>query len=323
MVSINIIDGSRLVEVKYTADNPESAALVVNTLFKKYIDFNLESASETTHKAAEFVNSQIEDMRKKLKEKEMKLNEYTKKKDSIASAAAKLAEINKAYTNAQISRIQKESIFQELKGKSFENYPQVRKDSVIQTLKKDYSTLEAKYQEKSHIYKPAYPEMRRMESQMSYIQQRIANETQALGRNILLIAESEYETAKTNEESLEKLIQELKKVGGTGETNEQYYGGLQIEVDNMRTLLSQLVRKQSESAISSRLEDLQASNIRVIDWAEVPVSQKSSKKVMLLMVALFMGIGAGAGVAFGLEILLKTFHTASEAERSLRAPAWA
>jgi len=44
--------------------------------------------------------------------------------------------LNTAFTSAQIERINKESIYRELKGKPFDNYPDVRVNSLIQGLKR-------------------------------------------------------------------------------------------------------------------------------------------------------------------------------------------
>ncbi len=126
------IKDTRLLEVTYVSPDAKMAAHSVNTLFDKFIEFNLEMKAESTKQAAEFLTAQIEEMRRNLAQKEQELQEYGKRKELYylrgedSTVVQKLSDLNGAYTAAQIERINKEAIYRELKGKSFDNYSDVR-----------------------------------------------------------------------------------------------------------------------------------------------------------------------------------------------------
>jgi succinoglycan biosynthesis transport protein ExoP len=103
-------------------------------------------------------------------------------------------------------------------------------------------------------------------------------------------------------------------------TNAIYYNSLKIEVTNMRSLLDHLVKKEKESMLSSRLEGLQTSNIKIIDQAEVPISPVFPKKKSIFIMALFLGIGGGLGLIFLLDWLDKTVKTPDQVEKLLKLP---
>jgi capsular exopolysaccharide synthesis family protein len=325
-LKVENIRNSRLVEVKYRSPNPEMAANMVNTLFKKYFDFNLRIKTESTKLASEFLTQQINGLRQTLSRKETELQDYGNRKELFylsgkgTTVVEKFADLNKAYTQAQIYRINKESVYRELKGKKFETYPEVGKNSLIQNLKSAYSSIEAEYKRKAQVFKESYPEMQRLKSQLASLQQRISSETQDIGKKTLRQAEAEYQSAKEKEKSLSDLLGRQKQDVVSTNTSAIYYNSLRIEVENMRNLLGHLVKKQKESMLTSRMEGLQTSNIKVIDLAEAPISAISPKKKMTLIMALFMGIGGGLALIFLLDWLDKTVKTPDEVEKLLKVP---
>lgn len=326
ILKVDIIPSSRLVDVRYRSDNPGLAANVVNTLFERYIDFNLRMKTESTKLASDFLTTQIEDLKKNLSRKEQELQEYSKRKELFylsgeeTTVVEKFADLNKAFTEAQIYRINKEAIYREMNGKSFENYPEVRTNQLIQDLKKEHSAVEVEYKRKAQIFKDSYPEMQRLKSQMTSLQQRIDSETRDIGRKVLSQAEDEYQSAKKKEDSLAQLLGQQKQDVVSTNTNAIYYNSLKIEVNNMRNLLDHLVKKEKESMLSSRLEGLQTSNIKIIDQAEVPISPVFPKKKSLFIMALFLGIGGGLGLIFFLDWLDKTVKTPDQVEKLLKLP---
>jgi capsular exopolysaccharide synthesis family protein len=327
ILTVENIQNSRLVEVSYRSTNPELAANVVNTLFEKYIDFNLRIKTESTKLASEFLTTQIAELGKALSQKERELQEYGKRKELFylsgeeSTVVEKLADLNKAFTEAQIYRINKESIYRELKGKKFENYPEVRTNQLIQELKKEHSSVEAEQKRKAQIFKESYPEMQRLTSQLDSLQKRIDRETRDIGQKALQETEAEYSAAKKKEDSLAELLGQQKQNVVTTNTSAIYYNSLRIEVENMRNLLDHLVKKEKESLLTSRLEGLQTSNIKIIDLAEVPISPISPKKKSTLILALFLGIGMGLGLVFLLDWLDKTVKTPDQVEKLLKLPA--
>lgn len=326
ILKVQIIQNSRLVDVRYRSANPGLAANVVNTLFDKYIDFNLRMKTESTKLASDFLRTQIEDLRNTLSRKERELQEYGKQKELFylsgkeTTVLEKFADLNKAFTEAQIGRINKEAVYRELEGKSFENYPEVRTNQLVQNLKKEHSAVEVEYKRKAQIFKDSYPEMQRLKSQLASLQQRIDRETRDIARKALREAEDEFQSAKKKEDSLANLLGQQKQDVVATNTNAIYYNSLKIEVTNMRNLLDHLVKKEKESMLSSRLEGLQTSNIKVIDHAEVPLSPVFPKKKSIFIMALFLGIAGGLGLIFFLDWLDKTIKTPDQVEKLLKLP---
>jgi capsular exopolysaccharide synthesis family protein len=326
-LGVSNIKDTRLLEVTYVSADAQMAARSVNTLFDKYIEFNLEMKAESTKQASEFLTAQIEEMRRNLAQKEQELQEYGKRKELYylhgedSTVVQKLSDINGAYTAAQIERINREATFRELKGKSYDNYSDVRSSTLIQSLKQEYSTRESEIKKKSQIFQDSYPEMQRLRSQQEGLQKRIDTETADIARKVLNQAEAEYQAALKKENYLMDLLNQQKGSVVSSNANAIYYNSLKIEVQNMTSLLDYLTRKQKESMLSSRLEGLQTSNIKIVDRAEIPQSAFSPNKQRTLLLALMLGIGGGIFLIFALNYLDNTVKSPEEVEKLLHMPA--
>jgi capsular exopolysaccharide synthesis family protein len=321
-------EATHLVEVSYRSTNPQVAAELVNLLFVKFIEFKLDIKSQSSQLAAEYINRQIKTLQQSLARKEKEMHEYSNRKelfyvsreDSESTVMKKFSDLNQAYTEAQINRINKESFYNELKGMNENDFPQVTQSQLIDSLKNTYSGLESDYKRKSQTFKPTYPEMVRLKSQMDTLQERINKETREIALQALQNAKSEYQSAKKKEDSLNELLEKQKSAMLSTNADAIYYKSLGIEVQNMRSLLNYLVRKEKESVVSSRLEGIQTSNIKIIDRAEVPKHPVNAGKKRILVLALIIGLTLGFGIIFLVDYLDQTIKTPEEVKNLLALP---
>ena len=326
-LTVESVENTRLLEVTYTSPDPKIAAFAVNALFDKFVEFNLQMKAESSQQASEFLTTQIDDMRRGLAQKEQELQEYGKRKELYyirgddSTVVQKLSDLNAAYTAAQIERINREALFRELRNKSYDNYSEVRASALITSLKTEYSAKESEYKRKSQIFQDSYPEMQRLKTQLESLQKRIAEETADIARKVLNQAEAEYQAALKKENSLQGMLNQQKGSVVSSNANAIYYNSLKIEVENMRSLLDHLTRKEKESLLSARLEGTQTSNIKIVDRAEVPLGPFSPNRRRALLMALVLGLGLGVFVVFALKYLDNTVKSPEDVEKLLRMPA--
>jgi len=326
-LSVMPVEDTRLVRVSYMSSDAEYAALAINTLFDNFIRFNLKLKTESTEQASDFLYQSINDLKRNLTQKETELQSYGQQKELFylsnrdSTVVEKFADFNKAFTNAQIERINKEAAFREMQGKPYDEYTVVKENSLIQGLKQQLSDLEAEYKKKGQIFRESYPEMQRLRAQIESLEDRLATETRDVADKAQRSARAEYQAALERERSLQELLNQQKGEVVSTNTDAIYYNSLKIEVNNMRNLLDHLVRKQKESLLTSRLEGLQTSNIKVIDRAEVPRAPISSSKQMVGVKAVFIGLFLGGFLIFALDWLDKSIKTPEEAEQHLNIPA--
>jgi len=325
-LKVSPIPKTRLVEVKFRDTDPKRAAEIVNTLIDEYINFNLELKGEAARKASEYLSKEIERLRNSLAEKEKELQKYSQKKelyyltDKQSTIVQKFAEVNDAYTKAQINRINLEAHYRELMNKSYEDYPEVINNPLIQNLKAEYSRLESEYTQKSQIFKPDYPEMQSLKSKIEALKKRIDTETKNIGEKALKEAQAKYLAALKAEQSLKKLLDQQKKQMAEASSSGIYYNSLKIEVQNLRNLLDTLTKKQKESVLSASLGGLHTSNIKIVDRAEIPLTPVSPNKKLNFLLAILLGLSGGVFLAFVVDAFDTSVKTPEEIESSYNVP---
>ena len=326
-LTVESVENTRLLEVTYTSPDPKIAAFAVNALFDKFVEFNLQMKAESSQQASEFLTTQIDDMRRGLAQKEQELQEYGKRKElyyirgSDSTVVQKLSDLNGAFTQAQIERVNREASYRELKGKPFDSYSEVRNNALITSLKTEYSAKESEYKRKSQIFQDSYPEMQRLRSQLDGLQKRIGEETNDIARKVLNQAEGEYQAALKKENYLQEMLDQQKGSVVSSNADAIYYNSLKIEVENMRNLLNFLISKQKESMLTSRLEGTETSNIKIVDRARVPQRPFSPNKQRTILMALMLGIGGGIFLIFALNYLDNSVKSPEEVEKALKLPA--
>lgn len=308
---------TRLVDVSYTSPYPRLAADVVNALVEEFITFSVETRYEATQQASEFLNEQIAQLREDLGVKERELQKYGEEKKLLflnaneSSVVNKFADVNTAFTEAQIDRFKKEATYRELRDVKLDALPQFVNNPLIQSLKTSYVQIKNEVDEKSKTYRADHPEMIRLKARLDSTQSELQSELQkAVGA-----AEADYRAALNKETSLQGLLDTQRTDVVRTNNNSILYNSLKIEVDNKRTLLTSLISKQNETLVSARLGGLRTSNIKIIDPALVPGGPFTPNIPRNLMMALLLGLFGGLGLVFLFEYLDNTVKGPEDAEK--------
>jgi len=321
-LGISPVPDTRIVQVSYTSSHPVLAADIVNTLAEEFVNYSVETRYEATKQTSEFLSETVAQLREDLKRKEEALQKYGDEKkllflnDKESTVVNKFSEVNSAFTEAQIDRFKKEALYRELKGLDVDALPESVNNPVIQSLKTAYTQAKSEYEEKSKFYRPDYPEMIKLKARLDSTKSALEDEI----RKAVGAAEAEYRAALNKEKSLEGLLESQRTDVVQMNNNSILYRSLQIEVDNMRNLLSSLVSKQNEIQVSSHLGGLRTSNIKIVDRALAPDRPFTPDIRRNLMMALFLGLFGGLGLVFLVEFLDNTVKGPEDVERLTGLP---
>jgi capsular exopolysaccharide synthesis family protein len=321
-LNISPVRQTRLVEISFKSPDPALASQIVNTLAEEFIDFSMEKRFVSTQQASKFLEEQTEELRKNLAAKERELQEYSKGKDLFylsdeeSAVVNTFSDLNKAYTQAQIDRIQFRTAFEELESLKVDSLPQFIDNQLIEDLKTEYTQITNEYEEKIKIFRPSYPDMlqlkAKLDSMRTQLESEIARAVDAAGAS--------YRTARNRELSLKQLLDQQKASVSQMNSDAIMYNSLMIEVENIRNLLNSLVERQKETLVSARLGSLETNNMSIIDRAEPPRRPVSPKKKLNLILAFIVGLAGGIGLCFVLEYLDNTVKGPEDVEQLVQLP---
>ena len=321
-ISVKPIPMTRLLQVTYTDNDPKFAAETLNALFDEYISMIIAQRYEASKRASQFLNSQIGSVRAEIEEDEKKLSEYATAKNilpltsSEAPMVSRLSEVNKALTDATIDRVNKFDYYNQLKAGYLPDNAGAAQSTPIQRLRDQYATLSQEYAMKLGTLRPEYPEMQRLKSEIDSVKEALDHESKKMAD----AAYADYQAALAKELSLRNLLEQLRGEALKVNSDSVMYNSLRIELENKKTLLESLSKRQSETDLSSRLKSFEAANIWIVDRASFPLRPTSPDKRRNVLMGLIVGLAGGIALAFGLEYLNNSVRTSKQVTDSTGLP---
>jgi capsular exopolysaccharide synthesis family protein len=286
-----------------------------------YIQQNLENRFIATQQAKEWLTGQLEDLRAKVERADEALQSFGAKHGIISLEQKenvimqRLTELNEALTKAEADRMSKEALYRQTREKNFDSLPSILENKLIQDLKQAYIQMEAQFMKLSETFKPDYPEMVRLKNQLGTVQKRLDAEID----KIIFAIKNDYESGLRRESLLRKAFEEQKSRAMEMKEKSIQYNILKREADTNTELHRGLLQRMKEAGVSAGIT---ASNIQVVDQAELPIRPHKPNKELNLLLSAIVGLFLGVGMAFFIEYLDNTVKTPEEVEGVLRLPSF-
>ena len=312
-LKIEPVRNSRLVKVHFDSGDPQLSPRVANALAQNYIQQNLENRFTSTQQAKEWLTGQLEDLKAKVERADETLQAFGSKHDIISLdekenvTMQRLTELNEALTKAESERMAKEALFRQAKDVHSDSMPSILENKLIMDLKQSSVQLEAQYMKLSETYKPGYPEMVRLKTQMDSVQKRLDTETS----KIIIGIRNEYESSLRKENLLRQAFEQQKHKAMEMKEKAIQYNILKREADTNRELYKSLLQRMKEAGVAAGIT---ASNIQIVDQAEFPIKPFKPNKQLNLLLAAVVGLFLGVGLAFFFEYLDNTVKTPEDVE---------
>ena len=325
-LTIDPINRSHLVAVRFESRDPELAARVVNTVAQDYIDQHLEARWQATEKAGEWLSQQLVGVKARLEKSEDELQDYARRKglvfletDKGASqnvANERMQQLQEQLTRAQGERYEKEALYRLVQTSDAGALPGVFDSKLIQDLSERLAELKRELAQLSTTFNPDYPRAKEIQSQIDEIRASLQEERQRAADRIV----NDYSAAVRRESLVQQALEaQQKQVNLIAEKSVQY-NILKREVDTNKQLYEGLLQQLKEAGISA---GLRASNIRIVDSAEPPAKPAKPKKLLNLAMAVFLGLGLGVFAALFQERLDDTVKGDDDVERLFGLPSLA
>src|SRR4030043_308132 len=248
-LKIEPIRNSRLVKIHFDSHYPELSRQVSDHLASNYIQQNLESRFTATEQAKVWLTQQLDDLKAKVESADEALQPFGLKQGSISLeekenvTMTRLTELNQALIEAESGRMSKEALYQQTKNQSFDAFPTILENKLIMDLKQAYIQFEAQYMKLSETFKPGYPEMVRLKSQMDTIEKQLNQEINKIIHGI----KNDYESSLRRESLIRKSFDQQKARVMEMKDKAIQYNILKREADTNRELYKGLLQRMKEA----------------------------------------------------------------------------
>jgi polysaccharide chain length determinant protein (PEP-CTERM system associated) len=319
--------------LSYRGRDPQTVAVVTNTVASFYIEENLKARERQAAGTAEFLKVQVSDAKRRLDEQEARMSELQRRglgelpqqlqgnlamldslnaqlrmnsdnqvrlaerRDQVAGqlAQARSSSGGPEPDEVRLARLQQELVT--LRIKYTDLWPDIiRIKDEIERLKKDLAAPKPKAEPKA-VAGPPTPEVARMQDTLRSI-------------------ETELRLAKQDEQRLRQGLVSYQTRLDNAPKREQEYLDATRDYQGTRELYQTLSRKYDDALLAESMEQRQkGEQFRILDSALPSSTPAAPRRSRLLLAGLALSFALGAGSMVLMELLDTSFHSS----RDLRA----
>jgi len=315
-----------LIVISVKRDDPVGAAKIANEIAEVYRDSRLDLAMKESRLAIDKIAEALKEQQARVDAAEQKVEDIRKELDiaviggegSVDIDNIRLQQLEGDRLAAQTEMVDREGklkILEALSDKDLmEQASYITFDQFVMNTMQQIQDIEVQLSSLQADYGPNHPEVQRYVMQQATLEKALSQRLQAL-RNGL---QTEYQMAKNNFDTLEKIL------AGARSTSIESQGAkfrpfrkAQEDLDSEKFIATQLKAKHRQEIITLQVP---RNPVEIIDVAEPNNRPVSPNLFMNVLLSIFVGLGAGVGLAYFIEYLDTSIKTADDVERLLGLP---
>jgi polysaccharide biosynthesis transport protein len=318
-LSVNLVSGSRVIQVSFESTDPRLAAQVANTLVDNYLDYNFREKYDATRQASGRMEQQLDELKAKVEKSQQELVDYQREhaivdvNDKQSVVEQRLGELSTQLTAAQSDRIQKEALYAQVQSNP-EKVAALAQNELLQRLEEQLAGLKKDYVEALAQYGPAFPKVVRLQKQVDEYQSLIDKERNRVVDRL----RRDYASAVTRESLLVQAVNQQKVELGEFNKLLVQQNILKGDFETSQKLYERLLEHLKDATVSAGLK---STNIHLVDAALVAGDAVRPKKMLNIALAASGGLILGVLLALLQESLDHSIKSAEEVEILVSAPA--
>ena len=314
-LKVKPVSGTRLIDVEYLNPDAKTAAAVVNRLVQDLIDYNFQTRHNATREASVWLGDQLHDLRKQSEDLQSKVVDLQRNsgvfsfgqtdtqghEQSFTPALDRLQQATSQLEQAQSARIMKGALYQVVKDGDPELISGLAGNgmlggasssvsgslTLLSSLRTEEAQTQAKLNELSAKFGPAYPKLAELQSSLASTQKSIHEESARIAGRV----KNDYQVAQQIEDNDRSVFTAEKNEAEALNSKAVEYQVARQEATQSRTLYENLMARMKEADL---VAGLRSSNITLVDPARAPA--RPAKPNVLIYAA---GSIAG-GLLFGI-----------------------
>jgi exopolysaccharide transport family protein len=316
-----------VIDLNVWSQDARKAARIANTFAESYLDEQLAAKANATQRATRWLNARVEELRGQVTASEKALEQYRAEAGLSAVfrsnlepggqrlADQQVAKLSEQLVDARAKAAQAQAKYEQLRQITRDKLvsaaasPDVLQSTVVSNLRAQYADAARQLAERAARYGAQHPQVATARAQVSDLDRLISAE---IGR-IVASARTEYEMAKSREDSLIASLEELKQRATAFDQAAIRLQELQREADTNRDLFKSFLSRARQTAEL----DMQIPDSRVVAQAAVPINPASPRKGLAIGLGFVGSLGLGMALVLAREMFSSGFRRAAEIEQAL------
>lgn len=323
-ITIQAVQGTRLIDILADHPDPKVAALLANGVANEFIKQNVERKLSASLEAVRWLREQAAEHRQKVEKSEAVLQEYREKTYTVSFedrqniVVEKLKDLNSAVTGAKTGRLGAESEWNELKARLDADQepgmiPAITANPLVSALGQQLANKEIAVSILRKRYKDKHPAMISAMTELSEIKQKWNKACLEAAESI----KANYLMAKAKEESLQRALKEQEQEALDLSRNLIQYTMLKRNADGDQQLYEAILTRMKEAGVTDQLD---THHIQVVDPARPPSSPYKPRKTRDILLACLLGAVLGVGFSFAAHFYDDKVKTHDDIESYLDLP---
>ena len=322
-VEVVPVRGSHLVDITFVSEEPKFAADAVNALIDEYVTENLEIKLRSTQGMLDWLDNELASQQKRVEESERALAEYREKENALSLddkqniVLSRLNQLNDTATRARSNRVQKESLYDQVKaiasGTNPDAIPIIATNAGVQTARSKLGDLQRQKVQLLERYADKHPRVLDINAQLQDAQRQLDIAISGAVQSV----RNEYETAVIEERTFAKNLEGAKSEATDLNRKGIGYGVMEREAKSNREVYQSLLTREKELRVSA---NSRTNNVRVVDRAEVPRAPITPGGRRTWLMSVVVGLALAVAVALGLDYMNDTIKTPEDVTRRLKLP---
>jgi polysaccharide biosynthesis transport protein len=320
-LDIQRVGMSYIVEIDFKSGDPDRAAQIANAVADAYIEDQLDAKYQADRRANDWLQQRLQTLRQQASAAAQAVVEF-KSKHNLVEAGGKLVneqqltDLNSQLAvargqateaQAKLSRI--EAVLSAAQPADAANATDALNNPVMTTLRSRYLELVNKEADWSKRYGHNHLAVVNLRNQLQDVRNSIVDELKHTAESY----KSNYAIVKRGQEDLEKRLAESVAQSQGANEAQVLLRGLESSAQSYRTLYDNFLQHYTEAV---QQQSFPITEARLISAASRPL-EAPAHMVRVLGLALFGGIGAGAGLGLLRELLDRVFRTSGQVQSAL------
>jgi len=321
--------------------DPQKVAEVANALASLYVEQNLKARERQATRTADFLKTQLDEMKKKLEAQEDRIGEYKKRHtgelpQQVESNISVLGRLNgqlQLNADRQARAMERRD---RLEGLAAGGAPGAAA-GVSEDVETRIDRLSLELAEMRRQYTDNYPDVVRLQQEIAGLKRQVAEtppdssskgaaRSQDAGKPPVsagpgLKADAEIASLKREEDRLRRSIAEYERRIDAAPQRQQEFQALSRDYETTKELYDSLLKHYQESLVSENMEHGQATEqFRILDTAVPPPQAYAPNRLWLSLMGLMLALGVAVVGMVTAERLDTSFHDIDSIRSFTRLP---
>jgi protein tyrosine kinase modulator len=310
--------------ISYRGTEPQTVALVTNTLASFYIEENLKARERQATGTSEFLKVQVAETKKRLEEQERQLSEFKARHlgELPQLMEANLATLERLHTqlrlngDRQLLAIERRAAFarQTTDGDGAAGGDLTA--NRLAKLRQDLAELRTQYSDK-------YPDVARVKAEIAALEADLGlgGDSRTPRRGRLGELDAELKALRADEAKLKAAIADYERRVQNAPQREQEFQELTRDQASTKEMYKSLLNRYEEAQLAESMEQRQkGEQFRILDPATPSDQPAAPKRGRLVAIGLALSLVFGIGAIVLAEKLDTSFHEIDDLRRSVSVP---